>query len=153
MSAAGFGAVNNQTIAGQRRTLCPTEEPAANDAPERIKVSDLREGVVTPIRTKSGGVAILVLHEGRPLAFHAVCPHMGADLRKASCVAGEIRCFWHGYSYSIKTGQFAGNPNVELMKNIRIASEHFDPSLQPSYRLREHAVVIDDGWVTIGDGR
>ena len=91
--------------------LCPSDDTGT--APDRLRLSDLSKGKVTPIRTKRGRSAIVVLLGGEPRAFDATCPHFGADLSKAKCVGGNISCPWHGYRYSIETGAFVENPNVE----------------------------------------
>ena len=131
----------------ERLVLCPTK--AVEDLPERIRLSDLAQGVIKPVRTSRGQVAIVFLRDGKPRAFDARCPHMGSDLRMAACVGGDIICAWHGYRYDGNTGAFVENPNEKSMKGIRVRSATFDPALKQSYRLREYELEIGAGWISV----
>src|SRR5262245_41342119 len=91
--------------------LCPSDDTWT--APDRLRLSDLSDGKATPITTKRGRSAIVVLQGGEPRAFDASCPHFGANLSKAKCIGSTIACPWHGYRYSIETGALIENPNVE----------------------------------------
>ena len=89
-----------------------------------------------------GGRAIVVFHvESGFYALLNRCPHAGAPLEKAACVAhlvpgepgefkrtrvGELlRCAWHGWDYDIATGQ-----------------SYFDPT---GTKIRSYPVAIEDG--------
>lgn len=132
-----------------RPILCANEE--IDDAPERLLLSDLAEGAIRAVKTARGQTAIIILQDGKPRAFDARCPHMGADLSKATCVGsiGDVVCAWHGYRYSGKTGALIENPNEAILKAIRTPSTHFDPRLRPPHRLREYPLEIRDGWVVV----
>ena len=54
--------------------------------PKRLKISELKEGVIYPLRTEKEKNLIVVVLDGELNAYLAQCPHMGADLIKAKCV-------------------------------------------------------------------
>jgi nitrite reductase/ring-hydroxylating ferredoxin subunit len=89
-----------------------------------------------------GGRDIVVFHvNGEYFALLNRCPHAGAPLEKAACVArltspepgvyqrsrvGELlRCAWHGWEFDMRTGQ-----------------SWFDPK---RVKVRTYPVVIEDG--------
>lgn len=92
------------------------------------KVSDLAEGVLTPVLD---GRVLVTLSGGRPMAVLARCPHQGADLA-AGCVVARVdweegmvsdptspvlRCPWHGFEYDLATGMpLAGEPCHRRMR-------------------------------------
>lgn len=127
--------------------LCPNEE--CDDAPDRLRLSDLSESAVKPLKTALGQLVIVLLSNGRPRAFDARCPHMGSNLVTAACVGGDIVCHWHGYRFSGESGALVANPNEAIMKTLRVPSVAFDPTIKPSYQLRERALEVEDGWVRV----
>ena len=131
--------------------LCPNEEPPPAELPGRLLFQDLAEGTVYQVRSRRGQASIVVLRDGAPRAFDARCPHMGADLTKATCVGADnrIQCPWHGYRFGGDTGVIVENPNEEAMKVIRIASPNFDQDLKPPFKLRDYDVEVVDGWVYV----
>lgn len=116
--------------------------------PKRLKISELKEGVIYPLRTEKGKNLIVVVLDGELNAYLAQCPHMGADLIKAKCVgpSKNIQCPWHGYIFDSRNGNFLLNPNVESMKNIRIPSDNFDPNLIIKFKLRSVQLTTSDDW-------
>lgn len=133
-----------------RLVLCSDEGREAHNAPERLPLAELVEGTIRAIKTRRGRIAVVILQEGHPRCYDARCPHMGADLTKASVGGkGDVICPWHGYRYDGKSGAFLENPNETIMKGMRVAGRHFDPQLRPAYRLKEYAVEIKDGWIEV----
>jgi nitrite reductase/ring-hydroxylating ferredoxin subunit len=75
---------------------------------------------------------------------------MGADLAQGRYdpKTRQLHCPWHGYVYDAGTGVMTENPNVEIMRSIRIASATFNPDKAICYRLRRFTVTRDgDHWV------
>ena len=107
--------------------------------------------VVAPVRELPPGSRKLVHADGRAIVIFNIggeffallnrCPHEGAPLDKAACVArltssepgvyqrsrvGELlRCAWHGWEFDMRNGQ-----------------SYFDPA---RFKIRTYPVVIEDG--------
>ncbi len=64
----------------------------------RIHAVAVGERTVGVVRTGSGWHAV----EGR-------CPHQGGPLAEGIVHDGAVRCPWHGYDFSLETGQGVGN--------------------------------------------
>ena len=77
-----------------------------------------------------GRVLVLTLLEGSPVAFGDVCPHGAASLAAGSLRGRQVCCADHGYCFDIVSGRIAWPPD------------------EP-YRLRLHAVKVQDGRVKI----
>ena len=67
--------------------------------------------------------------------FEMTCPHMGGDLcsGKIDVNKKEIQCMVHGYIFSIKTGNFIKNPNIENTLLGRKKNAYFDPTFSENY--------------------
>lgn len=66
--------------------------------------SDLEEGKGM-IVTVNGTKVALFRCEGRVYAIRNQCPHMGGDLGDGLLQGDIVRCPWHGWKFSIKTGK------------------------------------------------
>ena len=68
-------------------------------------------------------------------AFEMTCPHMGGDLclGKININKKEIQCMVHGYIFSIETGKFVKNPNIENTLLGREKNAYFDPEFRENY--------------------
>lgn len=42
------------------------------------------------------------------------CPHRGGPLAEGDIIGDEINCPWHLWSFDVKTGLCAGNPEITL---------------------------------------
>ncbi|HEX04854.1 MAG TPA: thiamine pyrophosphate-binding protein, partial [Bacteroidetes bacterium] len=57
-----------------------------------------------------GNKEIAVVRSGEDFnALSAKCPHQGGPLAEGSLCDDKIRCPWHGYDFSIKSGMGVGN--------------------------------------------
>ena len=74
---------------------------------------------------------------------------MGMAAGFTLCANGDITCRAHGYRFNGATGAFVENPNVVRLNTLRTPSSTFDPAARQSYQLREYAVRIEDGWVSV----
>ena len=82
--------------------------------PEFVRVAsfaDLVEGR-GQIVTVQGIKIALFRHEGSVYAIKNQCPHMGGDLGEGSLTGDIVRCPWHGWRFSVKTGK---NPAAEVV--------------------------------------
>tara|TARA_B100000579_G_scaffold423554_1_gene426846 strand:+ start:874 stop:1254 length:381 start_codon:yes stop_codon:yes gene_type:complete len=67
--------------------------------------------------------------------FEMTCPHMGGDLCSGNVNINkkEIQCMVHGYIFSIETGKFVKNPNIENTLLGREKNAYFDPEFRENY--------------------
>lgn len=84
-------------------------------------------------------------------AWRLICPHMGSDLTtgKYDVRLKTIQCGWHGYIFSLETGDLVANPNIVSTKPARLKSEFFDPDVCPKLRLHELKITEQDTIATI----
>ena len=92
-----------------------------------------------PVAVEAFGIRIVVYRNtlGEPIVLQATCPHMGGDLcsGKININKKEIQCMVHGYIFSIKTGNFIKNPNIENTLLGRKKNAYFDPAFRENYYL------------------
>ena len=82
--------------------------------PDFVKVAsfaDLVEGRGR-IVTLQGTKIALFLCGGSVYAIRNQCPHMGGDLGDGFLEGEIVRCPWHGWRFSVKTGK---NPAVDVV--------------------------------------
>lgn len=65
------------------------------------------EGRGQRVRVGRDLVAV-IRHGGELYAIQDACPHMGASLADGSVHAGRVSCFWHHWTFDLKTGQGDG---------------------------------------------
>lgn len=88
--------------------------PSSNTAFQTdLCASDLVDGHSGPLLTPWGEVSIRVLAEGF-VAVGAWCPHMHGPLWEASPTGNELTCPWHGWRFSLRTGECTWTPASEL---------------------------------------
>jgi len=75
------------------------------------KASDLEEGR-GKIVTVNGIKVALFRCEGAVYAIRNQCPHMGGDLGDGFLEGEIVRCPWHGWRFSVKTGKA---PDTEVV--------------------------------------
>jgi NAD(P)H-dependent nitrite reductase small subunit len=82
--------------------------------PEFVRVaraSDLEEGKGA-IVTVNGTKIALFRCESEVFAIKNRCPHMGGDLGEGHLTGDIVRCPWHGWKFSVKTGK---NPAADVV--------------------------------------
>lgn len=52
--------------------------------------------------------------EGTFYAIDNACPHAGGPLGEGKLCGTVVECPWHGWKFSVVTGQREGNPNFEV---------------------------------------
>ncbi len=67
------------------------------------KLSHLEEGKGTIVSVEGIKIA-LFLCEGTVFAIKNQCPHMGGDLGEGLLTGEVVRCPWHGWRFSVRTG-------------------------------------------------
>jgi nitrite reductase/ring-hydroxylating ferredoxin subunit len=94
-----------------------------------VVITTLAESEMTRVKLH-GRVLVLTLLEGSAVAFGDTCPHGAASLAKGSLQGRQVCCADHGYCFDIVTGRLNWPPD------------------EP-YRLRLHAVKVEDGRVKV----
>lgn len=79
------------------------------------------------------GILIALFNAGG--TFHAIdnaCPHAGGPLGEGTLNGTVVECPWHGWKFSIVSGQREGNPNFEVACcRVRIDGESIQIALPP----------------------
>ncbi len=112
------------------------------------------------------GREIVVFHaNGRFFALLNRCPHEGAPLAKAACVAhltasepgmftrtrvGEmIRCPWHGWEFDMATGQSYFDPAGVKVRSYPVIVEAGETLAKGPYVAETFPVTVDDNYVIV----
>ena len=75
------------------------------------RLSDLEEGKGAIVTVKGTKIALFRC-EGSVYAIRNQCPHMGGDLGEGLLIGDIVRCPWHGWKFSVKTGKA---PDTEVV--------------------------------------
>lgn len=72
-------------------------------------VKDIPEGGGKSLRVDGKEIAVFNLG-GEFHAIGDICPHMGGPLGEGTVDGENVICPWHGWTFCIKTGNFAAHP-------------------------------------------
>ena len=112
------------------------------------------------------GREIVVFHvKGEFFALLNRCPHAGAPLAKAACVAylksdepgeyrrsrvGEmLRCAWHGWEFDMRTGQSYCDPRHTRVRNYPVRIEPGETLAKGPYVAETFPVKVEESYVLI----
>jgi nitrite reductase/ring-hydroxylating ferredoxin subunit len=112
------------------------------------------------------GREIVVFHiNGEFFALLNRCPHEGAPLAKAACVAllqsdepghykrsrvGELlRCAWHGWEFDVRTGQSYFDPAHTRVRSYPVAVEPGETLAKGPYVAETFPVRVEESYVLI----
>jgi nitrite reductase/ring-hydroxylating ferredoxin subunit len=112
------------------------------------------------------GREIVVFHvNGQFFALLNRCPHEGAPLARAACVAhlssdepghfqrtrvGEIlRCAWHGWEFDMRTGQSYCDPQRVRVRAYPVEIEAGEALTRGPYVAETFTVTIEESYVLI----
>src|ERR1700736_3335653 len=115
------------------------------------------------------GRDIVVFHvNGEFFALLNRCPHEGAPLDKAACVArltspepgvyqrsriGELlRCAWHGWEFDMRTGQSWFDPARVKIRTYPVVIEDGETLAKGPYVAETFPVHIEDSYVIVEPG-
>ena len=113
-----------------------------------------------------GGREIVVFHvNGEFFALLNRCPHEGAPLAKAACVAhlrsdepgefkrsrvGEmLRCAWHGWEFDMRTGQSYFDPQHTRVRSYPVEIEAGEELAKGPYVAQRFPVTVEESYVLI----
>jgi len=112
------------------------------------------------------GREIVVFHvNGRYFALLNRCPHEGAPLARAACVAhlssaepgqftrtrvGEmLRCAWHGWEFDLATGQSYCDPARVRVRSYPVAIAAGETLAKGPYVAETFAVTVEESYVLV----
>ena len=76
--------------------------------------------------------------EGRFYAVDNSCPHAGGPLGEGTLCEEVVECPWHGWRFSVISGERVGNPNFQVVCcEVRVQGNEVQITIPPS--LRESA--------------
>jgi 3-phenylpropionate/trans-cinnamate dioxygenase ferredoxin subunit len=113
-----------------------------------------------------GGREIVVFHvNGEFFALLNRCPHEGAPLAKAACVAhlrssepgeyrrsrvGEmLRCAWHGWEFDMRTGQSYCDPERLRVRRYPVNVEPGEMLAKGPYVAETFPVSVEESYVLV----
>jgi nitrite reductase/ring-hydroxylating ferredoxin subunit len=128
------------------------------------KAADIPEGG-NKVVTVAGRDVVVFHANGEFFALLNRCPHEGAPLSKAACVAhltpdapgvfkrsrvGEmLRCPWHGWDFDMRTGQSYFDPERVKVRTYPVAVEPGETLAKGPYVVESFPVRIEDAYVII----
>lgn len=74
---------------------------------------DLPLGRVKAFECQGRKIAVYHIAAGF-FATDNTCPHRGGPLAEGDIIGDEITCPWHLWSFDVKTGLCAGNPEIAV---------------------------------------
>jgi len=77
------------------------------------KVADVAPGAARSVEAEGFGIALFNV-EGRIFALDNTCPHAGGPLGEGQLQGGVVRCPWHGWRFSVVTGERPENPAFKV---------------------------------------
>ena len=112
------------------------------------------------------GRDIVVFHvNGEYFALLNRCPHAGAPLEKAACVArltskepgvyersrvGELlRCAWHGWEFDMRNGQSWFDPQRVKIRTYPVVIEDGETLAKGPYVAETFPVHVEDSYVIV----
>ena len=133
-----------------------------------------RHVVATTSEIPSGGNKVVTVEGREIVVFHVNdeffallnrCPHEGAPLAKAACVAhleldepgvfkrsrvGEmLRCAWHGWEFDMRTGQSYFDPQHTRVRTYPVAIEPGEDLAKGPYIAETFPVTVEATYVLV----
>ncbi|MGZ8366137.1 MAG: Rieske (2Fe-2S) protein [Nitrospira sp.] len=82
------------------------------------------------------GIWIAVFNvDGTFYAIDNVCPHAGGPLGEGTLCEAVVECPWHGWKFSVISGERVGNPNFQVVRcKVRIQEDEVQIAIPPTLR-------------------
>lgn len=108
-------ASNNTQVANRSDAgfISSFSQPQAANWVEVATVDQIPEGGVLALEVKGTGIILSRTHS-RINCFHNACNHMGMPLDMGRVNRGILTCLFHGFQYSLDTGECLTSPEVPL---------------------------------------
>lgn len=72
---------------------------------------------------------------GTIYAIDNTCPHAGGPLGEGKLCGTEVECPWHGWKFSIVSGERVGNPNFQVPRcEVRIDGGEVHIAIPPELK-------------------
>lgn len=102
-----------------------------NDFVTVAQVSDIPPGTGRTVDVHGIWIALFNV-EGIFYAVDNACPHAGGPLGEGKLQGTIIECPWHGWRFSLESGQRVGNPNFEVACcQVRVEGDQIQIALPP----------------------
>lgn len=95
------------------------------------QVQDIPPGTGRTVEIKGIWIAVFNV-AGTFYAIDNACPHAGGPLGEGKLRGSVVECPWHGWKFSVVTGQRENNPNFEVpCCRVRVEGDQIQVSLPP----------------------
>jgi nitrite reductase/ring-hydroxylating ferredoxin subunit len=95
------------------------------------QVHDIPPGTGRTVEAKGIWIAVFNV-AGTFYAIDNTCPHAGGPLGEGKLCGTAVECPWHGWKFSILTGQREDNPNFEVACcPVRVVGDQIQIALPP----------------------
>lgn len=95
------------------------------------RVADIPPGTGRTVEVKGVWIALFNV-DGTFYAIDNACPHAGGPLGEGTLTGRVVTCPWHGWKFSVVSGQREDNPDFEVACClVRIEGESVQISLPP----------------------
>lgn len=93
------------------------------------RVSDIPPGTGRTVEVHGVWIALFNV-DGTFCAIDNACPHAGGPLGEGKLHGTVVECPWHGWKFSVVSGQREGNPNFEVpCCQVRIEGDYVQIAL------------------------
>jgi nitrite reductase/ring-hydroxylating ferredoxin subunit len=116
-----------------------------NDFITVAQVQDIPPGTGRTVEVSGVWIALFNV-EGIFYAIDNACPHAGGPLGEGTLRGTVVECPWHGWKFSVVTGQRENNPNFEVpCCQVRVEGEQVQIALPPGLIAPQYPEVRSEG--------
>ena len=95
------------------------------------QVSEIPPGTARTVEVRGVWIALFNV-DGTFYAIDNACPHAGGPLGEGTLNGTVVECPWHGWKFSVESGQRVGNPNFEVACcPVRVDGDQVQIALPP----------------------
>ncbi|BCA53702.1 putative Rieske-type ferredoxin [Nitrospira sp. KM1] len=110
-----------------------SQVPILQDFVTVAKVDEIPPGTGRTVDVKGVWIALFNV-DGTFYAVDNACPHAGGPLGEGHLTGDMIECPWHGWSFSVRTGERRGNSNITVACcPVRIEGDCVQIALPPGF--------------------
>jgi nitrite reductase (NADH) small subunit/3-phenylpropionate/trans-cinnamate dioxygenase ferredoxin subunit len=98
------------------------------------KTQDVPPGTGQTVEVRGVWIALFNV-DGSFFAVDNTCPHAGGPIGEGSLSGDVVTCPWHGWKFSVRTGERLGNPNFTVACcPVRVEGEQIRIALPPDFK-------------------